>query len=63
RDALKVTIVVAIHQPRPEVWELFSHTILVKSGRVVYCGPAVDALDGISRCEAQFYRLFLGRKD
>eukprot|EP00904_Undaria_pinnatifida_P003159 jgi/Undpi1/12844/HiC_scaffold_7.g02511.m1 len=45
----KVTIVVSIHQPRPEIWQLFSHTVLVKSGRVVFSGPVVDALDGITR--------------
>eukprot|EP00904_Undaria_pinnatifida_P003157 jgi/Undpi1/12842/HiC_scaffold_7.g02509.m1 len=45
----KVTIVVSIHQPRPETWQLFSHTVLVKSGRVVFSGPVVDALDGITR--------------
>lgn len=46
----QVTVVVAIHQPRPEIWQLFSHTVLLKSGRVVFCGPVVDALDEISRC-------------
>eukprot|EP00752_Nemacystus_decipiens_P017717 g15885.t1 len=40
----KVTLVVAIHQPRPEVWRLFSYAILLSRGRTVYCGPADGAL-------------------
>eukprot|EP00903_Cladosiphon_okamuranus_P010126 g9589.t1 len=46
RLSRKVTLVVAIHQPRPEVWELFSHAILLSGGRTVYCGPTDNALAG-----------------
>ncbi|CAM9541379.1 unnamed protein product, partial [Laminaria digitata] len=49
RLSRKVTVVVSIHQPRPEIWQLFSHTVLLKSGRAAFCGPVLDALDGISR--------------
>eukprot|EP00752_Nemacystus_decipiens_P011511 g10221.t1 len=45
----KVTIVVAIHQPRPEVWRLFDHAILLSGGRTVFCGPADEALAGTTR--------------
>eukprot|EP00903_Cladosiphon_okamuranus_P012833 g11992.t1 len=45
----KVTIVVAIHQPRPEVWRLFDHAILLSGGRTVFCGPADEALAATSR--------------
>ncbi|CAM9752160.1 unnamed protein product, partial [Hapterophycus canaliculatus] len=34
----KVSSVVSVGQPGPEVWKLFSHSILLKSGRTVYCG-------------------------
>lgn len=45
----QVTIVVAIHQPRPEVWRLFDHAILLSGGRTVFCGPADEALGGTTR--------------
>ncbi|CAM9378336.1 unnamed protein product, partial [Hapterophycus canaliculatus] len=38
RLSRKVTLIVAIHQPRLEVWQLFSHAILLSGGRTVYCG-------------------------
>ncbi|CAM9386913.1 unnamed protein product [Ectocarpus sp. 4 AP-2014] len=49
RLSTKVTLVVAIHQPRPELWLLFTHAILLKDGRTVYCGPADEALSSITR--------------
>ena len=49
----QVTIIVAIHQPRPEIWRLYSHAILVKHGRVVCCGPAVDALEVLTRYQGR----------
>ncbi|CAM9405066.1 unnamed protein product [Sphacelaria rigidula] len=49
RLSRKVTMVVAIHQPRPEIWELFSHTILIKSGRAVFCGRASQAISAVAR--------------
>ena len=49
----QVTLVVAIHQPRPEVWQLFSHAILLSRGRHVYCGPADGALAGTARYETK----------
>ncbi|CBJ26923.1 expressed unknown protein [Ectocarpus siliculosus] len=51
RLSTKVTLVVAIHQPRPELWLLFTHAILLKDGRTVYCGPADEALSSITRWE------------
>lgn len=44
-----MTFVVAIHQPRPELWQLFTHAILISRGRKVYCGPAEGALAGTAR--------------
>ncbi|CAM9495088.1 unnamed protein product [Ectocarpus sp. 12 AP-2014] len=49
RLSTKVTLIVAIHQPRPELWLLFTHAILLKDGRTVYCGPADEALSSITR--------------
>lgn len=43
-------MVVAIHQPRPEVWQLFPHAILLSGGQTVYYGPAKSALAGTERC-------------
>lgn len=40
----------AIHQPRPEVWDLFSHTILLLGGKIVFCGQADRALPQVARC-------------
>lgn len=37
------TIVFSIHQPRPNVYDLFDYLLLVSQGRVAYCGPAKDA--------------------
>lgn len=45
----QVTVVVAVEQPRPEIWRFFSHSILLKSGKSVYCGPADQALQQVAR--------------
>jgi len=44
-----VTIVVTIHQPRQEIWDLFSHSLIVKTGRLIFSGPARDALEGVDK--------------
>lgn len=46
----QVTSLISVGQPAPETWKLFSHSILLKSGRTVYCGPAEQALRGVTRC-------------
>lgn len=43
RDATKRTIVVSIHQPSSEVFQLFDTLCLLFSGKTVYFGPASDA--------------------
>lgn len=45
----QVTIVVAVSHPRQEIWQLFSHAVLLRSGSVVYCGAAHHALEGLAR--------------
>lgn len=35
------TIVVSIHQPRSDIWQMFDNALLlVKGGRTAYSGPA-----------------------
>lgn len=48
RLSTEMTIIVSIHQPRPEIWNLFSHSIILKSGRIVFSGPADEALQGVT---------------
>ena len=49
----RVTIVVTIHQPRQEIWDLFSHSLVVKTGRLIFSGPARDALEGVDKFTPQ----------
>ena len=44
----RVTIILSIHQPRQEIWELFSHAIVLKSGRIVFDGIPQEALGCIA---------------
>ncbi|KAE8405044.1 P-loop containing nucleoside triphosphate hydrolase protein [Aspergillus pseudonomiae] len=39
------TVVVAIHTPRPEIWELFDHVLLLSQGHVLYNGPSSSVRD------------------
>ncbi|KAJ1378623.1 P-loop containing nucleoside triphosphate hydrolase [Sesbania bispinosa] len=43
RDSIRRTIVVSIHQPSSEVFQLFHDLCLLSSGETVYFGPAPDA--------------------
>lgn len=52
----QVTVVVSVDQPRPEIWRLFSHSVLLKSGRAVLCGRADQALQEVARSESAFCR-------
>lgn len=49
----RVTIVVTIHQPRQEIWDLFSHSLVVKTGRLIFSGPARDTFDGVDKLTPQ----------
>ena len=41
---LQRTVVVAIHMPSKEIFNLFDKLVLVSDGRMVYSGPAADAV-------------------
>ncbi|XP_042606163.1 broad substrate specificity ATP-binding cassette transporter ABCG2-like [Cyprinus carpio] len=43
------TIILSIHQPRYSIYRLFDSLTLLLGGRLVYHGPAQDALDYFSR--------------
>ena len=45
RDGIKRTIVVSIHQPSSEVFELFDNLCLLCSGETVYFGPTSAATE------------------
>lgn len=49
RLSSNMTIVVSIHQPRPEIWILFSHSLILNFGRIVFSGPANEALEVVSQ--------------
>lgn len=38
------TIIVTIHQPRSEIWDLFDHVLLIAGGSPLYSGPARGCL-------------------
>mmetsp|Transcript_4643 Transcript_4643/g.13342 ORF Transcript_4643/g.13342 Transcript_4643/m.13342 type:complete len:1521 (-) Transcript_4643:659-5221(-) len=42
--ALKLTVVISLLQPQPEVWDLFDETILLTDGKVMYHGEINGAL-------------------
>ncbi|KAE8370854.1 hypothetical protein BDV27DRAFT_151708 [Aspergillus caelatus] len=44
------TVVVAIHTPRPEIWELFDHILLLSQGHVLYNGPTSSVRGYFERC-------------
>lgn len=48
----------SVDQPRPKIWRLFSHSVLLKSGRVVFCGRADQALEEIARFGLAVSHLF-----
>jgi len=47
----QIAVVMAVEYPRPEIWRFFSHSILLKSGKSVYCGPADQALEEVARLD------------
>jgi ABC-type multidrug transport system ATPase subunit len=38
-------VVITIHQPRSEIWELFDHVVLLSGGEAIYSGPRASCLD------------------
>lgn len=52
------TVVTTIHQPRSNIYSMFDMLLLLSQGRVMYFGPAKDAVAYFSalnfRCPAQF---------
>jgi ATP-binding cassette subfamily G (WHITE) protein 2 len=43
------TCISTIHQPSPEVYALYDRTVLVSAGRVIYSGPADEAVSYFTR--------------
>ena len=54
------TCVSTIHQPAPEVFNLFSHCALISSGRCIYFGEAGDSLKQYFECAPLNYSFSLG---
>ncbi|KAB8252687.1 hypothetical protein BDV35DRAFT_375948 [Aspergillus flavus] len=44
------TVIVAIHTPRPEIWELFDHILLLSQGHVLYNGSTSSIRGYFERC-------------
>lgn len=44
------TVIVAIHTPRPEIWELFDHILLLSQGHVLYNGSTSSIRGYYGRC-------------
>ncbi|KAI5294087.1 hypothetical protein KEM52_004719 [Ascosphaera acerosa] len=44
------TVVVSIHAPRSEIWQLFDRAILLAQGSLLYAGPTDGALAHFARC-------------
>lgn len=42
------TVIFSIHQPRYSIYKMFTNLILLSLGKVVYHGPAPEALDFFS---------------
>ncbi|SCZ97266.1 BZ3500_MvSof-1268-A1-R1_Chr4-2g07098 [Microbotryum saponariae] len=47
------TIIVSVHQPRSDVWDIFDHVLLLaKGGLTAYSGPRTDILKTLESCGA-----------
>ncbi|SGY73967.1 BQ5605_C005g03332 [Microbotryum silenes-dioicae] len=47
------TIIVSVHQPRSDVWDIFDHVLLLaKGGLTAYSGPRTDILKALESCGA-----------
>ncbi|KAI5284520.1 hypothetical protein KEM54_001269 [Ascosphaera aggregata] len=44
------TVIISIHAPRSEIWQLFDRIILLSQGSVLYAGSTADALDHFASC-------------
>lgn len=44
------TVIVSIHAPRSEIWELFDNVILLARGSVLYSGPVKDSVPYFENC-------------
>ncbi len=38
-------IIMTLHQPSSDIWEMIDHLVILAQGYIVYNGPAVDAMD------------------
>lgn len=41
------SIILSIHQPREEIWSLFTHIVLLEKGFLVYSGPPFEIPDSV----------------
>ncbi|KAJ9201894.1 hypothetical protein DTO164E3_3332 [Paecilomyces variotii] len=44
------TVIVSIHAPRSEIWDLFDNVILLARGSVLYSGPVKDSVSYFEDC-------------
>ncbi|KAL2223218.1 P-loop containing nucleoside triphosphate hydrolase protein [Thermoascus aurantiacus ATCC 26904] len=44
------TVIISIHAPRSEIWNLFDNIVLLSHGSVLYSGPVSDSLAHFAQC-------------
>lgn len=48
-NSRKKAIICSIHQPTSDIFELFTHVILMDAGRIIYQGSSADAMQFFTR--------------